>query len=59
MEILVGMDPLVPMIAVGVVTAGYTAYGGLPASLETDKNSSMGYYVLDFYFTCDTIYWRY
>jgi len=37
MEILVGMNPLAPMIAVGVVTAGYTAYGGLPASLETDK----------------------
>ena len=25
------------MVAVGVVTASYTAYGGLPASLETDK----------------------
>ena len=37
MEILVGIDPLVPMVAVGVVTASYTAYGGLPASLETDK----------------------
>ena len=37
MDILVGMEPLVPMIAVGFVTAGYTAYGGLPASLETDK----------------------
>ena len=37
MEILVGMNPLFPMIAVGIVTAGYTAYGGLPASLETDK----------------------
>jgi len=42
MEILVGMDPLVPMIAVGVVTAGYTAYGGLPASLETDKIQAWG-----------------
>ena len=37
MEILVGMNPLAPMIAVGTVTAGYTAYGGLPASIETDK----------------------
>ena len=33
MEILGVMDPLIPMVAVGVVTASYTAYGGLPASL--------------------------
>ena len=37
MEYLAGMDPLVPMIFVGVVTAAYTAYGGLPASLATDR----------------------
>ena len=37
MEILGGMDPLIPMVAVGVVTASYTAYGGLPASLRTDR----------------------
>ena len=37
MEILGDMDALVPMMAVGVVTAAYTAYGGLPASLSTDR----------------------
>ena len=37
MEYLSGMDPLVPMVMVGIVTASYTAYGGLPASLATDK----------------------
>ena len=37
MEILGNMDPLIPMVAVGVVTASYTAYGGLPASLRTDR----------------------
>jgi Na+/proline symporter len=37
MEYLAGMDPLVPMIFVGIVTAAYTAYGGLPASLATDR----------------------
>ena len=37
METLVGMNPLIPMIAVAVVTASYTAYGGLPASLQTDR----------------------
>ena len=37
MEILGDMDPLIPMMAVGVVTAAYTAYGGLPASLRTDR----------------------
>ena len=42
MEILVGMEPLVPMVAVGIVTAGYPAYGGLPASLETDKIQAWG-----------------
>jgi len=31
------MDALIPMVAVGVVTAAYTAYGGLPASLGTDR----------------------
>ncbi len=37
MEILGNMDPLIPMVAVGGVTATYTAYGGLPASLRTDR----------------------
>ena len=37
MEILGNMDPLVPMLAVAIVTAAYTAYGGLPASLRTDR----------------------
>ena len=37
MEHLAGMDPLMPMIFVGLVTAAYTAYGGLPASLATDR----------------------
>ena len=37
MSILSGMNPLVPMFAVAVVTAAYTAYGGLPASLQTDR----------------------
>ena len=34
-SVLSDMDPLIPMIAVGAVTVGYTAYGGLPASLRT------------------------
>ena len=37
MEQLAGMDPLIPMALVGVVTAAYTSYGGLPASLATDR----------------------
>ena len=37
MDILAGMEPLVPMVAVAAVTAAYTAYGGLPASLQTDR----------------------
>ncbi|MCH2268469.1 hypothetical protein [Candidatus Thalassarchaeum betae] len=37
MDTLAGMDPLVPMVAVAAVTAAYTAYGGLPASLQTDR----------------------
>ena len=37
MHVLSNMNPLIPMIAVGVVTAGYTAYGGLPTSLRTDR----------------------
>ncbi|MDP6662141.1 MAG: hypothetical protein QF545_04320 [Candidatus Thalassarchaeaceae archaeon] len=37
MDILTGMEPLVPMAAVAIVTAAYTAYGGLPASLQTDR----------------------
>ncbi len=37
MKVLSDMNPLIPMIAVGAVTASYTAYGGLPASLRTDR----------------------
>jgi Na+/proline symporter len=37
MDILGDMDPLIPMATVGVVTTAYTAYGGLPASLRTDR----------------------
>ena len=37
MKILSGMDPLIPMFAVGFVTTAYTAHGGLPASLRTDR----------------------
>ena len=37
MDTLVGMNPLIPMLAVAGVTAAYTAYGGLPASLQTDR----------------------
>ena len=37
MEYLAGMDPVIPMILVGIITAAYTAYGGLPASLATDR----------------------
>lgn len=37
MDILTGMEPIIPMIAVAIVTAAYTAYGGLPASLQTDR----------------------
>ena len=35
--LLVDLDPIVPIVAVAAVTAGYTAYGGLPASLATDR----------------------
>ena len=37
MFVLSGMNPLIPMLAVGAVTTAYTAYGGLPASLQTDR----------------------
>jgi len=37
MKVLSDMNPLIPMVAVGAVTVGYTAYGGLPASLRTDR----------------------
>jgi len=46
MNTLVGMDPLVPMALVGVVTAGYTAYGGLPASLGTDRVQALSIILL-------------
>ena len=37
MEFMTGMNALIPILLVAVVTAGYTAYGGLPASIRTDK----------------------
>tara|TARA_B100001250_G_scaffold353553_1_gene326939 strand:+ start:803 stop:2293 length:1491 start_codon:yes stop_codon:yes gene_type:complete len=37
MDVLTGMNPIIPMVAVGIVTVAYTAYGGLPASLRTDR----------------------
>lgn len=37
LELLSGVDPLVPIVAVAAVTAAYTAYGGLPASIVTDR----------------------
>jgi len=37
LSLLAGVDPLVPIIAVAAVTAAYTAYGGLPASIVTDR----------------------
>jgi len=40
MDHLSGMDPLIPMAMVGAVTASYTAYGGLPASLATDRTQA-------------------
>ena len=41
MEHISGMKPLAPMIMVGAVTAAYTAYGGLPASLATDRAQAL------------------
>ena len=35
--LLAGVDAWVPIVAVAVVTAAYTAYGGLPASIRTDR----------------------
>ena len=37
LELLAGVDPWVPIVLVTVVTAGYTAIGGLPASIRTDR----------------------
>jgi len=37
MELLAGMKPLYPILLVAAVTAAYTSYGGLPASLRTDR----------------------
>ena len=46
MEHLSGMDPLAPMLMVGAVTAAYTAYGGLPASLATDRVQALAISIL-------------
>lgn len=35
--LVAGVNPLVPILAVAGITAAYTAYGGLPASLQTDR----------------------
>ena len=37
MNFLSGMDPLIPIIAVGIVTTTYTTMGGLPVSIKTDR----------------------
>ncbi|CAI8279916.1 MAG: hypothetical protein CMA41_00775 [Euryarchaeota archaeon] len=37
MEILAGIKPIYPIVIVALVTAAYTSYGGLPASLQTDR----------------------
>jgi SSS family solute:Na+ symporter len=37
LSLIAGVDPLVPIVAVAAVTAAYTAYGGLPASIVTDR----------------------
>jgi len=37
MDVLSGMKPIIPMLTVAVVTTAYTTYGGLPASLRTDR----------------------
>ena len=37
MNILSGMEQLYPILLVALVTAAYTSYGGLPASLRTDR----------------------
>ena len=34
---LTDMEPLYPILLVALVTAAYTSYGGLPASLRTDR----------------------
>jgi solute:Na+ symporter, SSS family len=35
-DLLAGIDPWVPIVMTAAVTAAYTAWGGLPASLRTD-----------------------
>lgn len=35
--LLTGIDPWVPIAATAAITAAYVAYGGLPASLATDR----------------------
>lgn len=37
LALLSGAEPLVAVVAVAAATAAYTAYGGLPASLATDR----------------------
>jgi Na+/proline symporter len=37
LELLAGVDPWVPIVLVATVTAAYTAIGGLPASIRTDR----------------------
>ena len=44
MNFLSGMDPLIPIIAVGIVTTVYTTMGGLPVSIKTDRIQS--YFVI-------------
>ena len=37
MDFLFGYPPLIAILPVAIFTAAYTAYGGLPASLQTDR----------------------
>jgi Na+/proline symporter len=37
LDLMAGVDPWASIVLVAGVTAGYTAYGGLPASIRTDK----------------------
>lgn len=41
LDLLAGLDPWVGIVLVAGVTALYTAYGGLPASLRTDQVQSL------------------
>ena len=46
LDLLGGVDPWVSITGVAAVTAAYTAWGGLPASLRTDQVQGIGIVVL-------------